>query len=68
MQSDQRITHLPVPFFNTKRTSDNDGNDDAAESHGNEKYKDSPDRPDATKPAIGRRPARSNENTPKRRR
>ena len=68
MQSDQHITHLPAPFLNTKRTSDNDGHDAAAETSGNEKHKDSPDRRDADKPAIGRRPARSNENTPKRQR
>jgi len=68
MQSDQRTTHHPVPSRSTERTSGNDGNGNAAASRGIEKSKDSSDRHDAVKPAIGRRPARSNENTPKRRR
>jgi hypothetical protein len=65
MQSDQRTTHHPIPFRNTERTSDNDENDDTAESYGKEKYRESSDRHDAIKPATGRRPARSAENMPR---
>lgn len=37
MQSDQLITHHPIPSRHNERTADNDGNGDAATSHGKER-------------------------------
>ena len=68
MQSDQRTTNHPIPFGHAKHASDSDGNYDVAESFGADPHRDSSDRHDATKPAMGRRPARSAGNTPKYRR
>lgn len=65
MQSDQHTSNHPIPFRHTERTPDIDENNDVAESYGSEKYGDSADRHSAIKAAMGRRPARSAEITPR---
>jgi hypothetical protein len=68
MQSDQRTTNHPIPFRHAEHASDIDGNHDVAERNDVRQHRDSSDRHDATKPAMGRRPARSAENMPRNRR
>jgi hypothetical protein len=68
MQSGQSTTNHPIPFRHAEHASDIDGNHDVAERNGAGEHRDSSGRHDATKPAMGRRPARSAENTSRNRR
>lgn len=68
MQADQHTPNHPIPFRHAERQTDFDAIDDVADSHGNGKHRESTDRHAAIEAALGRRPARSAEVTPRYRR
>ncbi len=68
MQPDQHASNHPTPLRSSARNSRVDGTDEASENVERKKYKAAVSHLDPTESESGRRPTRSEENTPRYRR